>query len=171
MNIALILLNVAFFLAVSLWLGGLVMLVLGTWQVENFLQGRRTEAWQIASRMRGLFRKIELGALLVMWVTSIALLILHALSHASPHILAADAIKLGFMLVGTLAALYSAFYLAPRLAKQEALVGSYQPVSAGQDDQVKVRRKMALLHLQTKGILLTNSVLAALTVIAAVAAM
>lgn len=171
MNTVLILLNIAFFLAVSLWLGGLVMLVLGAWQVEKFLQGRRTEAWQIASRMRGVFRKVELAALLVMWVTSIALLILHALNHAPAHTLSADAIKLGFMLVGTLAALYSALYLAPRLASQEALVGSYQPVATGEDDQAKVRRKVAMMHLQAKGILLTNSALAALTVIAAVAAM
>lgn len=114
MKIVYIVCNALFFLSASVWLGGLVMLAIATAFIAQALEKRRTEGGQIVRRLRGLFQRIELIALAATWVVSAALLILEKLlGEAFPGTFAPiDAMKMGLLVVPTLAAAYSTFYLA-----------------------------------------------------------
>lgn len=171
MQPVLALLNIAFFLAGSVWLGGLVMLALGNWQIEKLLKDRRPEAGQITLRLRTLFQKIELACLLVMWVANVAVLILLAIGQQLNHppTTVAHAMKLGFMLLATLAAIYGHYHLSPKLLAQSPADAGNPPPPNG-NDPAKPARNGVLLQMQAKVLLWSSIILATLTVIAAVIA-
>lgn len=161
--------NSLFFLAGSVWLGGLVMLAVAAQFIQRALEKRRTEAGQVVRRLRGLFQQIELFVVPVLWGASIALLVLEKLlGEALPGTFASvDAIKLGLLVVPTLASAYGRFYLAGAIRRREAQLGGY----ADKNEQIRVRKNIAALHAQAKGLTWLKIVFAAALVVVAVVAM
>jgi len=168
MTIVHTILNMLFFLPASAWLGGLVMLALASRQIEKALSGRRTEAWQINRRLRAIFQKLELATLAAMWVSSVAQMVLETvLKDKYPGTWGtADAMRIGLMVVPTLAALYSTFYLTGAIRSREDQLGSYED----KDQQILVRKRLSLLHLQARAIVWLNIGFGALVLLAAVIA-
>ena len=169
MKIVYVVCNALFFLSASVWLGGLVMLAIATAFIAQALEKRRTEGGQIVRRLRGLFQRIELIALAATWVVSAALLILEKLlGEAFPGTFGPiDAMKMGLLVVPTLAAAYSTFYLAGAIKRREAQLGSY----ADKNEQIRVRKTIARLHTQAKALVWLNIVFVAGIIVAAVVAM
>lgn len=169
MSVVHIVLNVLLFLGGSVWLGGLVMLAVATTLIGATMPRRRTEGRQLVRRLRGVFQRVELIALAGVWTSNVALLVLEqVLGEGFPGTWGpADGFRLGVLIVPTLAALYSTLYLTPAIARQEQRLGAY----TDRNQQVAVRKKIALLHAQAKALVWVNAVLVAALVASAVVAM
>jgi hypothetical protein len=161
--------NALFFLPVSVLLGGLVMLTIATSLIGKALEKRHTEGWQIVRKLRGLFQWIELISLATAWAVSIALLVLEKIfGDAFPGTFGpVDAMKIGVLVIPTIAALYSTFYLTRAIRQREGKLGSY----TDRAEQIKVRKNIAVLHAQAKALVWLNGVLLAALIVVAVVAM
>ncbi len=161
-------LGALFFLAVTAWGGGLVVLAIAARVIDEALKKRRTEGRQIVRRLRGVFQRMELVLLGVLWATSVAHLLLETFFPAAyPGSWGTgDAIALGVLVIPTIAAAYSTFYLTPAIRKRETRLGGY----ADKDEQVKVRKSIAALLAQAQLLTWLKAGAVALLVIAAVAA-
>ena len=161
--------NALFFVAGSVYLGGLVLLAIATRFIRQALEKRRTEGGQIVRRLRGVFQRIELIALAALWAVSIALLVLEKIfgSDFPGTFGPVDAIKIGLLVVPTVAAAYSTFYLTGAIRRGEAQLGAY----TDKNEQIKVRKRIALLHTQAAALVWMNAVFLAGVVVVAVVAM
>ena len=161
--------NALFFLPVGVWLGGLVLLAIATRLIREALEKRRTEGWQVVRRLRGAFGRIEMIALATTWFSVIALLVLETIfGEGLPGTFAtADAVRIGVLVVPTLAAAYSGFYLTRAIRKRQAQLGSYDD----KNEQIRVRKSIAVLHNQAEALVWLNIVFVAALVVAGVVAM
>ena len=159
------LLNVLFFLPVSVWLGGLAMLLLANRELQKAMPGRKTDTLAILQNIRKKALLAELVILATAWLSSILLLVLTTLL-APQRWTSADAIKIGLLLLPTITVLYEYFHLSDAIARQQGLIGDY----ADKDQQTDIRRKLAFLDLQARALLWVNLVSVALVLIAAVVA-
>jgi len=160
--------NVLFFLPVSVWLGGLVLLAIATQLIERALEKRRTEGRQIVRKLRGLFQRIELIALATTWLSAIAQALLEkAFGEGFPGTFGtADAIKMGMLVVPTASVLYSALYLTGAIKRREAQIGDY----GDKNEQIRIRKNLAALHVQAKALVWLNAgVMAALVIVGVLA--
>ena len=170
MAIVRIILTAVFFLGVSVWGGGLVMLAAATGLIGSALKGRRTEGQQIVRRLRGIFQRIELIVLIALWASGIAQLVLaKTMGQSYPGAWApADSVALGVLVAPTLAALYSTLYLTGSTRKLESQLGGY----ADKNQQIKVRKAIALRHAQAKVLTwLKAGAVAILIIVAVIAAL
>ncbi|KPK85399.1 MAG: hypothetical protein AMJ81_03680 [Phycisphaerae bacterium SM23_33] len=169
MGIVRIVLSALFFLSVSLWLGALVLLAIASRLIDSALKGRRTEGRQIIRRLRGIFQSMELIALAAAWGSSVAQLLLERfLGQRYPGTWGtAQGIMIALLVVPTVAAMYSTFYLTGATKRREAQLGSY----ADKDEQIRVRKSIALLHKQAEMLTWLKAVLVTGVVIAAVIAL
>ncbi len=158
-----------FFLAASVWLGGLVMLAVTTQFIRHALEKRRTECWQVLRRLRGLFGRMELVIVGVLWAVSIALLVLEKVfGEGFPGTFGpVDAMRWGLLVVPTIAAGYSSFYLTAAIRRREGRLGDY----GDKNEQIRVRKGIALLHTQAKALVWLDVVFVAALVVTAVVAM
>ncbi|KKL17906.1 hypothetical protein LCGC14_2480830, partial [marine sediment metagenome] len=58
-------------LPASVWLGAMVLLIVAARLIEQTLKGRRTEGRQIVRKLRGVFQRIELIILIVLWAVNL----------------------------------------------------------------------------------------------------
>jgi len=168
LRIVYVICNALFFLPASVWLGGLVMLAIATHLIGKALEKRRTEGWQIVGKLRGLFHWIELIAVAATWAALVALLVLEKIFGGDfPGTFGpVDAMRMGLLVVPTITAVYSRFYLTRSIRRREVQLGSY----ADRNEQVRVRKNIAVLHAQARAIVWLNAVfLAALVVVGVVA--
>ena len=162
-------LNALFFLAASVWLGGLVVLAIAARLIDSALKGRRTEGRQLVGSLRGIFQKIELILMAALWLTSVAR---GVLAHAFPESWPAawtsiDAMVIGLLVLPTVAAAISTFYLTGAARKAEARLGAY----ADKAEQIRVRKSIAALHNQAELLTWLKAGVVAAVVVAAVIAM
>jgi len=164
-----IVLKALIFLPAGLWLGGLVMLAVATRVIEKALKGRRTEGRQIVRQLRAVCQRVELVILIVLWAASIAhLLLATLLAGTYPGTWGtANGIGLGLLVVPTIVAAFSTFYLTGAIKKREAQLGSY----ADKNEQIRVRKGIALLGRQAEMLTWLKAVLVAGMVVAAVLAL
>ena len=156
-------------LALCLWGGGLVVLALATGMIEDALQKRRTEGRQIIRRLRGAFQRIELICLIVVWAANLIHLGLeHFLLEKFPGVWTPGmSIAMGVLVIPTIAALHSTFFLTRSIRTHEARLGSY----ADKDEQIRVRRTLANLHRQARALTWLKAGAIAGVIIAGVAGM
>ena len=168
MYIARIILNALFFLAGSVWLGGLVLLSIAARLIESALKGRRTEARQLIRRLRGLFQHLELAALLGMWAGTLGnLLLAKAWADKYPHLSSpAQAICAGLLVVPTIASLYSSLYLTRAVKRRESQVGNY----ADKHEQIRIRKSIGGLLKQAELLTWAKAIMVAGAIVAAVVA-
>jgi len=158
-----------FFLPASVWVGGLVALAIATRLIEHALKGRRTEARRLVRRLRGIFQRVELIILIVLWAGIVAQVVLVKLfGKTYPGSWGTvEAILAGLLVMPTLATAYSSFYLTGAIKKREARIGSY----ADRNQQVRVRKNIALLLKQAEMLTWLKAVLLAGVIVAAVVAL
>ncbi len=163
-----IVLSALYFLALSMWGGGLVVMAIATRQINGALQKKRTEARQIVSRLRGVFQRIELISLIVLWIATLARLLLeHVLRDGYPGVWrGGDSIALGVLVVPTLAAAHSTFYLTRAIRTHEGQLGSY----ADKNEQTRIRKTLANLHRQGQTLTWLKAGAVAALIVASVAA-
>jgi hypothetical protein len=157
-----------FFLPASVWLGSLVLLAVATRLIDSVMKGRRTEGRRIVRRLRGIFQRMELILLAATWASAVAQLVLAKVfeSYPAPGGTALG-IMIGLLVVPTLAAMYSTFYLTGATKRREAGLGSY----SDKNEQIRVRKNIALLLKQAEMLNWLKGVLVAGAVIAAVIAL
>ncbi|MFB3890791.1 MAG: hypothetical protein ACE15C_02080 [Phycisphaerae bacterium] len=144
MAILRVILELLFILPAAAWLGSAVMLGAASRVIQMEMAGRRTEAWHIVRRLRAIFQRIEGVIVLVAWAATIA----HAaMIQVAPQSYgaawsAAIGVQMGLLFIATVIAGVISLWLLRRIAKLETLVGSY----GEKDVQIKVRKRIALLH-------------------------
>ena len=148
MNVLHLACSVMVVLPAAVWLGGLVVLGLSTRVIDSALRGRRTEGRQIIRRLREIFQRIELVAVLVLWVFAIARLLLPKLIGESyPGTWdTPDAIALGLLVVATALGCISTFYVTRAIRRHEAALGSY----ADKNEQIRTRKSIAALMRESE---------------------
>jgi len=162
-------LNALFFLAAAVWLGGLVVLVIAARLIDSAMKGRRTEGRQLVGRLRGIFQRMELVLIAVLWAASVAR---GVLAHVLPDAWGgawtpADGMVIGLLVLPTLAAAISTFYLTPAARKAEAQLGGY----ADKNEQIRVRKTIAALFKQAEMLTWLKAVVIAAVLLVAVVAL
>jgi len=156
-------------LALCLWGGGLVVLALATGMIEDALQKRRTEGRQIIRRLRGVFQRIELICLIAVWGANLIHLGLeHFLLEKFPGVWTPGmSIAMGVLVLPTIAALHSTFFLSRSIRTHETQLGSY----ADKNEQTRVRKTLANLHRQARTLTWLKAGAVAAVIIAGIAGM
>lgn len=167
MNVVRVICDALLLLPAAVWLGSLVLLAVATRLIDSALKGRRTEGRQIIRRLRGIFQRMELILLAAMWASAVAQLVLARFVASYTGGGPAQGIMAGLLVVPTVAAMYSTFYLTGATKKREAQLGSY----ADKNEQIRVRKGIALLLKQAEMLNWLKAVLVAGVVIVAVIAM
>ncbi len=107
--------------------------------------------------------------LIALWAASLAGLLLEkTLGDGYPGTWGtADAMAMGLLVIPTIAAAYSTFYLTGSIRRLETQLGSY----ADKDEQIKVRKAIALRHAQGKLLTWLKAAMVAVLIVVAVMAM
>jgi len=153
-------------LPASVWLGAMVLLIVAARLIEQTLKGRRTEGRQIVRKLRGVFQRIELIILIVLWAVNLVDFLLGwvARSGYPGRWGTAQVVAAGLLVVPTLAALYSTYYLTRTIRKREGQLGSY----ADKNDQIRVRKSIAALLKQAEMLTMLKVITVAGVIVAAI---